>query len=53
MVWQLVDPETGAANTEISWEFEVGDRVKIRLVNEMDRTTRCTTRSTSTERAGS
>ena len=36
MVWKLVDPETGAANTDISWRFEVGDRVKIRLANQMD-----------------
>jgi FtsP/CotA-like multicopper oxidase with cupredoxin domain len=36
MVWQLVDRETGAANAEISWAFKVGDRVKIRLANEMD-----------------
>jgi FtsP/CotA-like multicopper oxidase with cupredoxin domain len=35
MVWQLVDKETGAANAEITWSFTVGDRVKIRLVNEM------------------
>jgi FtsP/CotA-like multicopper oxidase with cupredoxin domain len=36
MVWQLIDRETGAVNGEISWAFTVGDRVKIRLVNEMD-----------------
>jgi FtsP/CotA-like multicopper oxidase with cupredoxin domain len=36
MVWQLVDRETGAENAEISWAFKVGDRVKIRVVNEMD-----------------
>jgi FtsP/CotA-like multicopper oxidase with cupredoxin domain len=34
--WKLVDRSTGAANHEISWKFKVGDRVKIRLVNEMD-----------------
>jgi FtsP/CotA-like multicopper oxidase with cupredoxin domain len=34
--WKLVDRTTGAANTEIDWRFVVGDRVKIRLVNEMD-----------------
>jgi FtsP/CotA-like multicopper oxidase with cupredoxin domain len=36
MVWQLVDRETGAVNGAIDWTFTVGDRVKIRLVNEMD-----------------
>jgi len=35
MVWQLIDREIGAVNGDISWEFTVGDRVKIRLVNEM------------------
>jgi FtsP/CotA-like multicopper oxidase with cupredoxin domain len=34
--WSLVDNETGAANHAIDWEFRVGDRVKLRLVNEMD-----------------
>jgi FtsP/CotA-like multicopper oxidase with cupredoxin domain len=36
MLWKLVDPEDGAENHRISWKFTVGDRVKIRLVNEMD-----------------
>jgi FtsP/CotA-like multicopper oxidase with cupredoxin domain len=36
MIWELVDRETGAVNAAISWSFTVGDRVKIRLVNEMD-----------------
>jgi FtsP/CotA-like multicopper oxidase with cupredoxin domain len=36
MLWKLVDPENGAENHRISWRFTVGDRVKIRLVNEMD-----------------
>jgi FtsP/CotA-like multicopper oxidase with cupredoxin domain len=36
MFWKLVDQETGAENHAISWAFTVGDRVKIRLVNEMD-----------------
>ena len=36
MIWQLVDRETGAENAAITWSFTVGDRVKIRLVNEMD-----------------
>jgi FtsP/CotA-like multicopper oxidase with cupredoxin domain len=35
MIWQLVDKETGAVNAAIAWSFTVGDRVKIRLVNEM------------------
>ena len=34
--WKLVDRETGAENAGIEWRFRVGDRVKIRLVNEMD-----------------
>jgi FtsP/CotA-like multicopper oxidase with cupredoxin domain len=34
--WKLVDPATGAANTAIDWRFTAGDRVKIRLVNDMD-----------------
>jgi FtsP/CotA-like multicopper oxidase with cupredoxin domain len=36
MIWQLVDKETGAENAGITWAFRVGDRVKIRLANEMD-----------------
>ena len=36
MIWQLIDRETGAVNGAIIWAFTVGDRVKIRLVNEMD-----------------
>jgi FtsP/CotA-like multicopper oxidase with cupredoxin domain len=36
MIWQLVDQETGAENHAIEWAFTVGDRVKIRLLNEMD-----------------
>jgi FtsP/CotA-like multicopper oxidase with cupredoxin domain len=35
MIWQLIDRETGAVNDAIDWSFTVGDRVKIRLVNEM------------------
>jgi FtsP/CotA-like multicopper oxidase with cupredoxin domain len=34
--WKLVDRSTGAENAAIDWQFTVGDRVKIRLVNEMD-----------------
>jgi FtsP/CotA-like multicopper oxidase with cupredoxin domain len=36
MRWKLVDRATGAANAAIDWQFTDGDRVKIRLVNEMD-----------------
>jgi FtsP/CotA-like multicopper oxidase with cupredoxin domain len=36
MHWRLVDKTTGAANDAIDWRFTVGDRVKVRLVNEMD-----------------
>jgi FtsP/CotA-like multicopper oxidase with cupredoxin domain len=36
MRWKLVDCTTGAANAAIDWQFTEGDRVKIRLVNEMD-----------------
>jgi FtsP/CotA-like multicopper oxidase with cupredoxin domain len=34
--WKVVDRSTGAENHGIEWRFKVGDRVKIRLVNEMD-----------------
>jgi FtsP/CotA-like multicopper oxidase with cupredoxin domain len=34
--WKLIDRTTGAEGAEIDWRFRVGDRVKIRLVNEMD-----------------
>ncbi|HET9723708.1 MAG TPA: multicopper oxidase family protein [Actinomycetota bacterium] len=36
MRWLLVDRQTGRRNAQIEWAFTVGDRVKIRLVNEMD-----------------
>ncbi len=36
MIWQLIDKETGAENAGITWAFRVGDRIKIRLANEMD-----------------
>jgi FtsP/CotA-like multicopper oxidase with cupredoxin domain len=36
MIWQLIDRDTGDVNGAISWAFKVGDRVKIRLVNEME-----------------
>jgi FtsP/CotA-like multicopper oxidase with cupredoxin domain len=36
MRWKLVDRATGAANGAIDWRFQVGDRVKIRLVNPLE-----------------
>jgi FtsP/CotA-like multicopper oxidase with cupredoxin domain len=36
MRWMLIDRETGAENGAITWAFTVGDRVKVRLVNEME-----------------
>jgi FtsP/CotA-like multicopper oxidase with cupredoxin domain len=36
MRWKLVDRTTGEENAAIDWQFMVGDRVKIRLINEMD-----------------
>jgi FtsP/CotA-like multicopper oxidase with cupredoxin domain len=36
MRWMLIDRDTGAANHGIAWQFTVGDRVKLRLVNETD-----------------
>ena len=36
MHWRFEDRTTGAAPTAIDWRFAEGDRVKIRLVNEMD-----------------
>jgi FtsP/CotA-like multicopper oxidase with cupredoxin domain len=36
MHWKLVDRSTGDENDAIRWRFTVEDRVKIRLVNEMD-----------------
>jgi len=36
MRWIVLDRATGARNAQIDWSFTVGDRVKIRLVNEMD-----------------
>jgi FtsP/CotA-like multicopper oxidase with cupredoxin domain len=35
MRWSLVDRDTGDENAAIDWKFRVGDRVKIRLLNEM------------------
>jgi FtsP/CotA-like multicopper oxidase with cupredoxin domain len=36
MRWTFVDRTDGADTSAIDWRFTVGDRVKIRLVNEMD-----------------
>jgi FtsP/CotA-like multicopper oxidase with cupredoxin domain len=36
MRWKVIDRATGAEGHAIQWQFRVGDRVKIRLVNEMD-----------------
>jgi len=36
MHWRFVDRTAGAADTAPDWRFRVGERVKIRLVNEMD-----------------
>jgi FtsP/CotA-like multicopper oxidase with cupredoxin domain len=34
--WKVIDRDTGSEGHGIQWQFRVGDRVKIRLVNEMD-----------------
>jgi FtsP/CotA-like multicopper oxidase with cupredoxin domain len=36
MHWKFLDRTTGADSPAINWQFTVGERVKIRLVNEMD-----------------
>jgi FtsP/CotA-like multicopper oxidase with cupredoxin domain len=36
MRWKLVDRATSLQGAAIDWRFRVGDRVKIRLVNEME-----------------
>ena len=36
MIWKIVDRETRAENHRITWTFTAGDKVKIRLVNEME-----------------
>ncbi len=36
MRWLIVDRETGAENTGIDWRFQLGDQIKIRLINEME-----------------
>jgi FtsP/CotA-like multicopper oxidase with cupredoxin domain len=35
MRWKLVDRDTSKENAEIDWRFRVGERIKIRLLNEM------------------
>jgi FtsP/CotA-like multicopper oxidase with cupredoxin domain len=35
MRWKIIDRDTGAENTAIDWRFRVGDRIKLRLLNEM------------------
>jgi FtsP/CotA-like multicopper oxidase with cupredoxin domain len=36
MHWRFLDRTSGADSAAIDWRFTVGERVKIRLVNEMD-----------------
>ena len=36
MIWKLIDRESGDENTAIRWAFTEGERIKIRLVNEME-----------------
>jgi FtsP/CotA-like multicopper oxidase with cupredoxin domain len=36
MHWKFLDRTSGADSPAIDWHFTMGDRVKIRLVNEMD-----------------
>jgi FtsP/CotA-like multicopper oxidase with cupredoxin domain len=36
MQWKLIDRQTGSEGASIDWRFRVGDRVKIRVINEMD-----------------
>ncbi|WP_369259335.1 multicopper oxidase domain-containing protein [Geodermatophilus amargosae] len=36
MRWKLLDRTTGGDSPPIDWQFTAGERVKIRLVNEMD-----------------
>jgi FtsP/CotA-like multicopper oxidase with cupredoxin domain len=36
MHWRFLDRTSGTDSPAIDWQFTVGDRVKIRLVNEMD-----------------
>jgi FtsP/CotA-like multicopper oxidase with cupredoxin domain len=36
MHWRFLDRTSGADSPTINWQFTVGDRVKLRLVNELD-----------------
>jgi FtsP/CotA-like multicopper oxidase with cupredoxin domain len=36
MHWRFLDRTTGADSSAIDWRFTAGDRVKIRLINEME-----------------
>lgn len=36
MFWKLIDRQSGEENHAIRWKFTQGERVKIRLLNEMD-----------------
>ena len=36
MIWQLIDQGERGRERRITWAFRVGDRIKIRLANEMD-----------------
>ena len=36
MHWKLIDRDSAQANEQIDWVFGVGDRIKIRLINEPD-----------------
>ena len=36
MRWRLIDRTPGADGPDVDWRFTAGDRVKIRLVNEME-----------------
>jgi FtsP/CotA-like multicopper oxidase with cupredoxin domain len=36
MVWKLIDRQTGAENGAIHWQFQVGDRVKIKIINALE-----------------
>jgi FtsP/CotA-like multicopper oxidase with cupredoxin domain len=35
MRWKIIDRDTDAENAAIDWRFRVGDKIKIRLLNEM------------------
>jgi FtsP/CotA-like multicopper oxidase with cupredoxin domain len=32
--WKIIDTATGKENMDISWDFKVGDKVKIRITND-------------------